>query len=163
MKLTGCVLLLWAAGTGWNSARRQKQEALALAQALWEDLAVLKSRVCTGNLPLLQVLEQHMGQSIGTAALWHPLQLMLKRRTSPSLSLLWQEQAGTLPRPLGRILSPLGPMLREGGSALGRAIDETREELTRFIRTEHQKQAAEQKLSAALWFSGAALMILVLI
>lgn len=163
MKLLGCVLILWAAGYGWLSARKRMMEPLRLAEALLEDLAVLKSRVCIGQLPLPRILARDLRESPGAAALWLPLSQALQNGTAPSLPKIWQRQTASLPLPLGRILSPLGPLLGVGGGTLARAIDETREELAGFIRTERHKQAANQKISAALCFSGALLVILVLI
>ena len=50
-----------------------------------------------------------------------------------------------------------------GGERLAEAIEETREELTRFLRAERERQAAEGRVTAALCLSGASLLILVLI
>ena len=49
------------------------------------------------------------------------------------------------------------------GGALARAIDETREELTRYLRREQERQSMAARLTAAACLSGAALVILVLI
>ena len=46
---------------------------------------------------------------------------------------------------------------------LEHTLAETREELTRFLRAERERQAAEGRITAALCLSGASLLILVLI
>ena len=163
MKLTGCLLILWAAGQGCLSARKRMLEPLRLAQALAEDLAVLKSLACTGQFSLLRILEQDLAGGFGGAKLWLPLSRALKTAPAPSLPRLWQHYTAALPQPLDKFLSPLGSLLGAGGKELAVAINETREELAGFIRTERQTQAAKQKLSTAMWFSAAMLMILVLI
>lgn len=68
-----------------------------------------------------------------------------------------------LPVPLGSILAPMGPLLPAGGERLGAAIDETREELTRFLQTEEERQGQAGRLTAGVCLSGACLLILVLI
>ncbi len=163
MKLMGCGLILWAALQGWLNIRERMLAPLRLAEALLEDLAILKSGICTGQLPLPRILERDLAGSPAAEALWRPISLALQQRTATSFPCVWQQQASTLPLPLDRILRTPGSLLQEGGSNLARAIDETREELTGFIRTERQKQAASRKVSAALCFSGALLLILVLI
>ena len=65
--------------------------------------------------------------------------------------------------PLDRLLAPLGPLLPEGGETLEAAIEETREELTGFVRAEAARQAGQGRITAALCLSGACLLILVLL
>ncbi len=163
MRGMGCGLILWAAARLWLAQRQRLLEPLRLAEALRRDLALLKGRCCAGQLPLPSVLERELTHGPGAAVLWQPLLSALRQEEAPALSPLWQQTTDLLPPPLDRLLAPLGPLLSLGGQGLSRAIDETREELTGFIRAERQRQAGAQKLCAALCFSGALLVILVLI
>ena len=61
------------------------------------------------------------------------------------------------------MLAPLGPLLPEGGEALTKAVEETREELTGFLREETARQASQGRVTAALSLAGASLAILVLL
>lgn len=163
MKLLGCALILWAAAQLWLTQRQRLLAPLRLAEALRGDLALLKGRCCTGAVPLPAILERELTHGPGAAALWRPLLAALRQEEAPALSSLWRQLTDPLPPPLDRLLAPLGPLLSLGGQGLSRVIDETREELTGFIRAERRRQAAAQRLCAALCFSGAALVILVLI
>ena len=57
----------------------------------------------------------------------------------------------------------MGPLLPEGGEVLAGAVEETREELTRFLREETVRQATQGRITAALSLAGACLAILVLV
>jgi len=54
-------------------------------------------------------------------------------------------------------------MVPAGGACLSAAIEETREELTGFLREETARQAARSRITTALCLAGACLVILVLI
>ena len=75
----------------------------------------------------------------------------------------WRESVRALPPPLGKLLAPLGPLLPEGGGPLAQAVEETREELTGFLREETARQASQGRINAALSMAGACLAILVLL
>lgn len=163
MRLLGCGLILWATARLWLAQRQRMLMPLHLAEALSGDLALLKGRSCAGGLPLPAILERELTEGPGAAALWQPLLAALTQEEPPALPQLWRGLSDVLPPPLDKLLAPLGPLLTLGGQDLSRAIDETREELTGFIRAERQRQATAQRLCAALCFSGALLVILVLI
>lgn len=163
MRLLGCGLILWAATGAWLAQRQRLLAPLRLAEAVNGDLALLKGRSCAGGLPLPAILEHDLTEGPGAAALWQPLLAALRQEEPPALPRLWRGLTHALPPPLDRLLAPLGPLLTLGGQGLSRAIDETREELTGFIRAERQRQATAQRLCATLCFSGAVLVILVLI
>ena len=138
MKWLGAVLVLWGALEGFLLRRREALTPLKVGQALAEDLEVLRCEVCLCRAPLPEILEH-------------------------TLTGCWRQAAAGLPDPLQRILAPLGSLLPTGGERLAEAIEETREELTRFLRAERERQAAEGRITAALCLSGASLLILVLI
>jgi len=75
----------------------------------------------------------------------------------------WAEAVSELPPPLDGYLASLGPLLPAGGERLAAAIEETREELTRFLRAEEARQASQGRVTAALCLSGGCLLILVLL
>ena len=163
MKLLGSILILWSAGVGFFLHRREGKNRILLCEALLEDLAVLKSRACTACLPLPQILESELSDSAAAQWLWRPFSGMLLERNGARLEDCWSRISAGLPVPLDRLLLPLGPMLSRGGEPLERAINETREELTGFLRAERQRRIAADRLTAALYLSGASLVILVLI
>ena len=161
MKAAGALLLFLGAG-GWCLLRRREgQEVLALARALLEDLAVLGYRVRVCRTPLPQLLEEMEG--LGADRLWRPLLERLRRAEGDTLSRCWAGAAAELPEPLGRILTPLGELLSVGGARLDKAVEETREELTGFLREETARQAEQGRVHAALCLSGTCLAVLVLL
>ena len=160
MRLMGVLLVLGGAVGCFILRRRQDMLPLRIGQALQGDLAVLRYQICVRRAPLPLILEQELCGGEGAEALWTPLAQMLAEDTLPNC---WEQAVQTLPQPLGRILGPLGPLLPAGGEELERAIDETREELTRVLRAERERQAMAGRLTAAVCLSGACLLILVLI
>ena len=91
------------------------------------------------------------------------LQARLERQETEGLPGCWARAAAGLPPPLDRYLAPLGAMVPAGGACLAAAIEETREELTGFVRAEAARQAGQGRITAALCLSGACLLILVLL
>ena len=163
MTLLGSGLLLWSAGLCWLLQRRGGRELIQLGEALLEDLAVLKSRACTVCLPLPQILARELSGSMAAQRLWQPFCGMLREGNGAHIQDCWDRAVALLPRPLDRLMGPLGTMLSRGGEPLARVIDETREELTGFLRAERQRRATADRLAAALYLSGACMVILVLI
>ena len=163
MKWLGVVLVLWGALEGFLLRRRERLAPLRAGQALAEDLQVLRREVCLCRTPLPEILERSLAEGEGARYLWGPLAALLRQAGERSLTDCWRQAAAGLPDPLERILAPLGSLLPTGGERLAEAIEETREELIRFLRAERERQAAEGRVTAALCLSGASLLILVLI
>ena len=161
MRGVGALLILCAAGCGFALERGRSLHPLRLAQALAVELGILSAGVCRSRRPLPELLAGELGQGAGAAALWGPLLALLEQGAGP-LSVCWGQACRDLPPPLDTMLAPLGPLLPAGGQALERAIEETREELTRFAGEERKRQAAAGRLTAAVCLSGACLAILVL-
>ena len=154
MRWLGALLVLAGAGGGFVLVRQQSLLPMRLAQALLVDLGVLSGRICWARKPL--------AAGLGARFLWGPLLTLLEQERGHSLPDCWARAADSMPPPLNSLLAPLGPLLPAGGPALARAIEETREELTGFLREERARQAAEGRLAAALCLSGACFLILVL-
>jgi len=164
MKLIGALLVLWGAGSCYFLRRRQRLRPLWAGQALLGDLAVLRHQICVRRTPLPVILERDLTGGAGAEAFWRPLgELLTDPNREKALAACWVLAAEGLPEPLGEILAPLGPLLPAGGTELEQAINETREELTGFLRAERERQATAGRLGAALCLSGASLLILVLI
>ena len=154
--------MLFLSAGGWCLLRRQEgREVLALARALLDDLAVLGYRVRVCRMPLPELLEELDGP--GAEKLWTPLLERLRRADGDTLPQCWAEAAAGLPEPLERIMAPLGDLLSVGGARLDRAVEETREELTGFLREETARQAEQGRIHAALCLSGTCLAVLVLL
>ena len=162
MKLLGAALLLASAGLWSLLRRRERMLPLEIGRALLEDLAVLRYQIQICRTPLLEVLADRLPDGPGRRWLWKPLSDLLACEGA-ALPACWQAAADGLPGPLDRLLAPIGPLLPAGGEIFARAVEETREELTGFIRAEHIRQVQSGRLSAALCLSGACLLILVLI
>jgi len=161
MKLAGAVLLFLSAA-GWCLLRRREGRAvLTLARALLEDLAVLGCRVRLCRTPLPELLEDMDGP--GADRFWRPLLDRLRHAEGATLAQCWAAAAAELPESLERILVPLGPLLSVGGARLDMAVEETREELTGFLREETARQADQGRIHAALCLSGTCLAVLVLL
>ncbi len=160
-KLAGAALLFCSAGGLCLLRRREGREVLLLARALLEDLAVLGRRVRVCRTPLPEVLEDLAGP--GADWFWHPLLERLGESEGVMLSQCWAEAAAELPGGLERILAPLGGLLSVGGPRLEDAVEETREELTGFLREETARQADQGRIHAALCLSGTCLAVLVLL
>ena len=161
MKLAGAALLFFSAGYWCLQRSREDRELLALTRALLEDLAALSCKVRLGRTPLPEVLEALEGP--GGERFWRPLLERIEQRSGDSLQVCWTAAAAGLPDPLGRIAAPLGAMVSVGGTRLEAAVEETREELTRFLREETARQANRRRVRAALCLSGACLAVLVLV
>ena len=112
--------------------------------------------------PLPELLEDVLTEGLGAAFLWTPLARRLQEEGA-ALPRCWRESVQALPAPLGKLLAPLGPLLPEGGGTLAEAVEETREELTGFLREETARQASQGQITAALSLAGASLAILVLL
>lgn len=162
MKLLGAALLLGSAGAGCLLRRREGMLPLRIGRALLEDLAVLGYQVRICRTPLPELLKETLSRGLGAAWLWRPLLKALEEEGA-SLPRCWQAVIRDLPPPLGRLLAPLGPLLPAGGETLNHAIEETREELTGFLREESARQASQGRITAALCLAGACLTILVLL
>lgn len=137
---------------------------LRLARALLADLAVLDGQIRLCRAPLPQVLAESLAEGPGGEALWGPLLERLRSKDAArGLPWCWRKTVQALPPPLDRLLSPLGTLLPVGGERLAAAIEETREELTGYVREEAVRQAGQGRITAALCLSAACLLILVLI
>ena len=161
MKLAGAVLVFFSAGSWCLLRWREGREVLALTRALLEDLAVLGCRVRMCRTPLPELLGELEGP--GAKIFWRPLLERLEKAEGDTLSHCWAGAAEGLPEPLGRIMAPLGALLSVGGTRLDEAVEETREELARFLREETGRQAGQGRIHAALCLSGACLAVLVLL
>ena len=161
MKLTGAALIFFSAGCWCLQRRREGQKILELTRALAEDLAALGCRVRICRTPLPELLEELKGP--GAEKLWRPLLERLKRTEGETLQECWIAAAAELPDPLKQIVTPLGAMISVGGVRLDEAVEETRKELTRFLREESVRQAGQGRIHAALCLSGACLAVLVLV
>ncbi len=162
MRAAGALLLLTGAGLWCLLRRREGLLPVRVGRALLADLAVLRYQIQVRRTPLPELLEGTLNRGPGAAYLWGPLLARL-REGGASLPRCWGASTEGLPPPLGRMLAPLGPLLPAGGETLAAAVEETREELTRFLREETARQAAQGRITAALSLAGASLLILVLL
>lgn len=161
MKAAGALLVLLGAG-GWCLLRRREgMLPVRLGQALLEDLAVLEYQVRVCRTPLPELLEG-LSAGLGAQWLWTPLLEQVREEREP-LPQCWRRAAAALPPPLDRLLVPLGETLPAGGERLRAAVEETREEMSRFLREEAARQASQGRITAALCLSAACLVILVLL
>jgi len=161
MKWAGALLVLagaWGCCLLW---RRTASQPLRVGQALLGDLSVLSYQICVRRAPLPEILSERLCAGEGAVWLWGPLAAGLEgERPLPEC---WTEAAGRLPGRLPELLEPLGALLPAGGERLSAAVEETREELHRYLREERAELAARGRIAAALCLSGASLLILVLV
>lgn len=162
MKLLGALLVLGAAGCWCLARRREGMLPIRLGRAVCNDLAVFRYQIQVCRTPLPELLEEYLADSPAAGQLWRPL-LQLLSEERDSLPRCWQKAVSLLPPPVRKLLAPLGPLLPAGGEPLADAIEETREELTRFLRDESARQASQCRVTAALCLAGACLVILVLL
>ena len=155
MRALGAALVLLGAAGGYLLRRREQLLPVRLGRA------VLDYQIRFRRRPLPALLAGMEG--LGARWLWQPLAEALERQETEGLPGCWARAAAGLPPPLDRYLAPLGPMVPAGGACLSAAIEETREELTGFLREEAARQAQQGRVTAALCLSGATLLILVLI
>jgi len=123
---------------------------------------VFRYQIQVRRTPLPRLLAEVLTDGLGAERLWTPLSDLLAR-DGASLPDSWQTAVRNLPPPLDRLLAPVGPLLCAGGEPLARAVEETREELTSFLREETARQASRSRVTAALCLGGASLLILVLL
>lgn len=162
MKLLGAMLLLGSAGLWALRRRRENMLPLEIGRALLDDLAVLRYQIQICRTPLPEVLSDLPPDGPGRAWFWTPLAELL-RREGAYLPDCWRAAAQGLPPPLDRLLAPIGPLLPAGGDAFARAVEETREELTGYLRAEAARQASQGRITMALCLAGASLVVLVLL
>lgn len=162
MKLLGALLLLGSAGVWCLLRRREGMLPVRVGRALLADLAVFRYQVLVCRTPLPELLGETLTEGPGADWLWRPL---LERLSGgeDDLARCWRLTAAALPPPLDRLLAPLGTLLPAGGETLEAAIEETREELTGFLREETARQASQGRITAALSLAAACLLILVLV
>lgn len=162
MKLLGALLVMGAAGRWCLLKRREGMRPIRMGRAILNDLAIFRYQVQVRRTPLPELLEEYLTDSPAAGQLWRPLLEFLSEERD-SLPQCWQKAVEPLPAPVRKLLAPLGPLLPAGGKPLADAIEETREELTRFLRDESVRQASQSRVTAALCLAGACLVILVLL
>ncbi|MCI8438548.1 MAG: hypothetical protein HFF73_03375 [Oscillospiraceae bacterium] len=162
MRALGAALVLWGAGLLCALRRRESTLPLRVGQAVLADLAVLRYAVCVCRRPLPEICAGFSPDSLSARFLWEPLGRCLQDPADRTLPDCWAGAAACLPPPLDGYLAPLGPLLAAGGERLAAAIEETREEMTGYLRAEKARQAEQGRVTAALCLSGACLLILVL-
>ena len=166
MRLMGAVLVFCGALWGYMKYRAQVMLPLRVGRALVGDLAVLRSGVCGSRRPLPAILARELSEGPGARYVWIPFQIALAcsaEGEGVTVRDCWTHTVDGLPPPLSAWLLPLGPLLGTGGEALGQAIDEVREELLCYVRIGEEKRSEQLKLSAALCFSGACFVVLILL
>lgn len=162
MRAVGAALVLWGALLLYRTRRRESTLPLRVGQAVLADLAVLRYQVCVCRRPLPEICGGFPPDSLSVLLLWEPLGRRLGDDAEETLPDCWARASAGLPPPLDGYLAPLGPLLAAGGERLAAAIEETREELTGYLRAETARQAEQGRVTAALCLSGACLLILVL-
>ena len=163
MKLLGAAMILFGTMGTFLLWRERSLEPIRVGEALLRDLAVLERCICRRQMSLPAITGAVLRESAAAQRIWTPLHVLMTEGEKEGLSACWQIACGNLPSQLQPILSPLGPLLPEGGQALHRAINETREELTGFLRAQRQRQTEDSRLGGAVSMASACLLILVLI
>ncbi len=159
MKLFGCFLMILSAAGVFLAIRKNTLDRMRLAKALADDLALLRCGICVYRRPLEQILQSDLGQGV-TAEFWNSLETLLAQRKG-TVRCCWERTAETLPPSLDAILFPLGALLPAGGESFERAVNEAREKLLSCIRKQEEEQPVKLRLTAAVCFSAAMLIILV--
>ena len=165
MRAAGILLVLAGAVCAFVLRRREAMRPIRVGRAVLGDLSVLSYQICVLQRPLPELLAETLAAGPAGPFLWRPLLAHIREaeERGTSLPACWRQAAEALPPPLGRILTPLGELIPAGGGRLAAAIEETREELTGFLRAETARQAEQGRITAALCLSGACLLILVLL
>lgn len=166
MRLIGAILIFCGALWGYMKYRAQVMLPLRLARALAGDLAVLRSGVCVNRRPLPALLARELSEGIGAQYVWIPFTNALAcsaEGAGMTARDCWTQVVDSLPPPLSVWLLPLGPLLGSGGEVVDQAIDEVREELLCYVHTGEERRSEQLKLSAALCFSGACFVVLLLL
>lgn len=161
MKLIGATLIILGAALGYLVRRRSAAQRLQLLRALADDLPLLQWKVCVQRCPLPDILADDLNDGISGELLWRPLAQRLAQ-ASENFSVCWVQTLDELPVMIAQRLAPLGKLLPIGGDALSVVIDEVHRELLRLVQEEEKRQQLTLRLSAAMSFSAAALLILVL-
>lgn len=162
MKVMGVALIFWGAMLGYTQFRRWMNLKIRLGRALINDLGILKVEVCIRCRALPVILERELSDGIGAEYLWKPL---LCRITSGNGAVreCWEEETANLPEQFPQRMAPLGAMLQEGGEPFSRAVEEVREDLRRDLYAEESRSALSVRLAGALCFSGASILVLILL
>lgn len=162
MKLLGTLMVFAASGGLFLLRRREALRPLRLGRAVLNDLAIFRFQIQVCRRPLPEILDVYLDAGPAAGALWRPLRILLSEKRDP-LPVCWRKAVQGLPPEIRKLLEPLGTLLPAGGDALAKAIEETREELTGFLREESARQASQGRVSAALCLAGSCLAVLVLL
>ncbi len=162
MKLMGAVLILFGAAYGNYAYRRSAMWTLHLLRSLADDLPLLQCRICVQRCLLPAILAEDLCHGLGGKHLWVPLAERLARARDP-FSLCWEQTMDELPPLIAQRMAPLGKLLPVGGDMLGNAIEEVHRELLLLAREQESRQGVNLRLSAAVSFSAAALLILIFV
>lgn len=166
MKTVGALLIFLSALCGYLRCRYKAMLPLKLARALVADLAVLRNSVYISRRPLPFILAEDLREGLGAEYLWKPFGTLLGCASDGAGSTVresWIQAVWQLPVPFSSWLLPLGPFFSAGGNSLAQVIDEIREELICYIRAGEKQCSDQLKLSAALYFSAACLVVLILL
>lgn len=162
MKLIGAFLILLSAGYGYFVYRHSTRLTLRLLREIADDLPLLRCRIVVHRCALPHILAEDLGHGLSGKYLWMPLAESLTH-TESSFCACWDRAMDQLPPLIVQRLSPLGKLLPVGGDVLESAIEEIHDELVRLLCEQQEKQRMDLRLSAAVCFSAAAFIILVLI
>lgn len=161
MKLLGCILVLLSACGAFLSIQHSAVQRVRLAQALADDLALLRCGICIYRRTLEQILQTDLGQG-AAAQFWIQLAVLLEKHEG-TVRCCWESAAEGLPSPLNSIMLPLGALLPAGGETFDRAANEARDALLACVRKQETERSVKLRLTAAVCFSAAMLVILVCI
>ncbi|MBR3704982.1 MAG: hypothetical protein IKM11_05805 [Oscillospiraceae bacterium] len=160
MKLMGALLILASAGGGYLVYRHSSMLTLRLLREIADDLPLLRYRICVQRCALPWIIENDLRGGLSGRYLWIPLADNLAH-ADRSFCICWDQSTGELPPLIAQRLSPLGKLLPAGGELLSDAMDEIHRELLRLACEQQERQTIHQRLSAAVCFSAAALLVLV--
>ena len=160
MKLLGSVLTFISALYGYLVYRRGAVQMIGLLRELADDLQLLKCRICVQRASLPAILENDLSDGLSGKYLWIPLMTRLVHAEG-AFDVCWERSVDKLPAMIAQRLAPLGKLLSIGGDTLERALDDVHRELLRTADEQEKMNSVNSRLSAAVCFSGASLLILI--
>lgn len=164
LKLLGSFCILAAGGCAWMQQMRSKRREIESFRRIIAALLEMKDAIRMNRTPLPRLLEREADRQSGAAAAFFQ-SVRQGLDTGDTLTAAWRRGASSLPwgESDRMTLEELGEKLTGDAEQACKGIELVCHSLTRTLEELRRQQPDFEKRSTALWFSAAAMLIILLI
>ena len=164
LKLLGSLCILAAGGMAWMDRRRTFRQTLETLTELLAALEEMESAIRLERLPMPRLLSRAALRRDGPVGMFFQTVVQTLRR-GEDLVPAWRQAVGelSLSERDRSALAELGEKLTGDETRACQGIQLVSRTLTASLENLRKQQPEREKRGAALWFSGAALLIILLI